>query len=170
MTDFAALAASDRAFGPDECAGLAARAAAAVRLDEYVQAGNPRLYALLWRDQHSEAWLLSWSEPRDTGFHDHDGSCGAIYVVDGQVSEEPLVIGKPASVTGDGPGGTFSFDGGRIHRMHHDPGATTIHVYSPPINRIGVYEVADGILTRTPQSPDEETPETPSVDAAMTGG
>lgn len=169
MTDFAALAASDRALGPEECAGLAARAGAAVRLDEHVPTGDRRrLYELLWRDEHSEAWLLRWSEPRDTGFHDHDGSCGAIYVVDGRVTEEPLVIGRPALVREHGPGDTFAFDGGHIHRMHHDPGAVTIHVYSPPIRRLGVYEVTDGILTRKPQSADEETPETPSVDAAMT--
>jgi len=101
--------------------------------------------------------------------HDHDGSCGAIYVIDGRVTEEPLVMGRPALVREHGRGDTFAFDGGHIHRMHHhDPCAVAIHVYSPPIRRLGVYEVTDGILTRRPQSADEETPETPSVDAAMT--
>jgi hypothetical protein len=51
--------------------------------------------------------------------------------------------------------------------MKHDPGAVTVHVYSPPIRRIGSYEAVDGVLLRTPGSPDEESPETPGLDAAL---
>ena len=34
--------------------------------------------------------------------------------------------------------------------MEHDPGAITIHVYSPPIRSLGHYELIDGMLQRTP--------------------
>ena len=61
-------------------------------------------------------------------------------------------------------GDVLSFTGSHIHRMHHDPNAVTIHLYSPPINRIGSYDVVDGELRRTPGSPDEESPATPGLD------
>ena len=53
----------------------------------------------------------------------------------------------------------------RLEKVHHDlstaePGAVTIHVYSPPIRAIGHYDVVDGMLQRTPCAPDE--PSAPS--------
>jgi hypothetical protein len=168
MTDFSTLAASDRPLGPDECAALAAKAAAAVDPGAHVHPGDhQRIYERLWHNEHSEGWLVSWWVPRDTGYHDHDGSCGGIYVVEGRVTEEALVIHGAARVNEYGPGDALSFSGTHIHRMHHDPEAVTIHVYSPPIRRIGSYEVVDGVLRRTPGSPDEESPATPGLDAAL---
>jgi hypothetical protein len=170
MTEVAALGETGRALTPEECSDLARRAGEAVQFEELLQEGRQRLYELLWRNEHSEAWLVSWSVPRDTGFHDHDGSAGGIYVIEGRVTEEPLVVGRPALVREYGPGQTFAFAGGHIHRMHHDPNSITVHLYSPPVRRLGVYELVDGVLTRTPQSADEETPETPTVDDAVDAG
>jgi hypothetical protein len=127
------------------------------------------VFELLWRNEHSEAWLVSWWGPRDTGFHDHDGSNGGIHVIEGRVTEEPLVVGRPQLVREYGPGDSFSFSGSRIHRMSHDPGAVSIHLYSPPLARLGSYDLVDGVLTRTPCSPDDETPATPGLDAAIAG-
>ena len=169
MTDLAALAASGQDLLPGECAELARRAAEALALDGGESADRGGSASLLWRDEHSEAWLATWSVDRDTGFHDHDGSCGGIYVIEGRVTEEPLVMGRPPLVREYRTGDTFSFAGGHIHRMNHDPGAVTIHVYSPPLRSLGVYDLVDGVLTRTPQSPDEETPATPSIDEAIRG-
>jgi hypothetical protein len=64
-------------------------------------------------------------------------------------------------------GEALAFAGSHIHRMHHDPGSVTIHVYSPPIKRIGSYDVIDGVLLRTSGSPDDESPATPELDAAL---
>jgi hypothetical protein len=83
------------------------------------------------------------------------------------VTEEPLVIGRPPLVREYGPGETFTFHGGHVHRMHHDPNAVTIHLYSPPIRRLGAYDLVDGVLTRTPQSADDETPQAPALDEAV---
>ena len=167
MTGVPKLVAAERVLTPDECAQVAAEAAASVDPADYVvESDHQRIYELLWRNDGSEAWFVSWWGPRDTGYHDHDGSNGGIHVLEGRVTEEPLVIGRPALVNEYGAGDRLSFDGSHIHRMHHDPEAVTIHVYSPPISRLGVYDVVDGIVRRTPQSPDEATPETPSVNAA----
>jgi hypothetical protein len=166
VTDVLGLAPGDHDLSPAECAELARRAGesvAATVAESDLGPGRRRLYQQLWRDDYSEAWLLSWSERRDTGFHDHHASCGAVHVVAGRVTEEPFAVRGPAVEHEYGPGETFPFSAGHIHRMHHDPGAVTIHVYSPPIGQLGIYEVVDGNLKRTPQSADEESPETPSV-------
>lgn len=166
--DTAALGVPERVLSPEECYEAGARAAAALDLtDHLLDDDHQRIYELLWRTEHSEAWLVSWWDARDTGYHDHDGSGGGIAVVEGRVTEEPLVVGGAARELEYRPGDTFAFKGSHIHRMHHDPEAVTIHVYSPPIVRIGSYEIADGVLTRTPGSPDEESPASPELDSAL---
>jgi hypothetical protein len=168
MTDFTALAASSRPFSPEECAALAAKAGAAVDPAAHIiDDEHQRIYERLWQDEHSEAWLVSFWDARDTGYHDHDGSSGGIYVVDGRVTEEALVIHGAARVHEHRAGQTFSFSGSHIHRMRHDPEAVTIHVYSPPIRSIGSYDVVDGMLRRMPGSPDEESPASPGLDSAL---
>ena len=77
-----------------------------------------RTYTQLWRTEYSEAYAIGWKQAGDTGFHDHDGSVGAVHVVRGTVAEEHIVL-RP---TGDwlarvefGAGDTFRFDGAHIH-------------------------------------------------------
>jgi hypothetical protein len=65
-----------------------------------------------------------------------------------------------------GAGESFSFPVGGIHRMEHEPGAITIHVYSPPIRSLGHYEVIDGMLQRRPGGPDDPSPPSPDLLAA----
>jgi hypothetical protein len=69
-----------------------------------------------------------------------------------------------------GPGDSFSVPGTGIHRMDHEGGAVTVHVYSPPLTAIGSYEVVGGLLQRTPGPPDEGSPESPLLLAALTAG
>jgi hypothetical protein len=35
-----------------------------------------RVYEELLSDEHVTAWLICWMDEHDTGFHDHDVSCG----------------------------------------------------------------------------------------------
>ena len=62
-----------------------------------------------------------------------------------------------------GAGESFSFPGSGIHRMEHDRGAVTIHVYSPPISAIGHYDVVDGELRRESGPPDQGSPPSPGT-------
>jgi hypothetical protein len=41
---------------------------------------------------------------------------------------------------------------------------------SPPLRAIGYYEVVDGLLQRIPGPPDEASPESPVLLAALTAG
>lgn len=165
---FEALSFPGRALAPDECAGLARSAAELVDLDSLERGGDGR-FELLWRNEHSEAWLNLWWEPRDTGFHDHGGSCVGVHVLEGRARNEPFVIGGPRRVKQYGSGESFSFPGDGIHRMEHDRGAVTIHVYSPPIAAIGHYDVVDGELRRTQGASDEGSPPSPGLTAVLAG-
>lgn len=123
---------------------------------------SQRVYEELLVDAHVTAWLICWMDDQDTGFHDHDVSAGAVAVVSGNVREERLAIGGDRSV-GDGPleigqpgrsfaaGDAFHFSAADIHRVRHggsDP-AVTLHVYSPPLARMGAYTIGDdGVLAR----------------------
>jgi hypothetical protein len=152
---------------PRECAALAERAAAHVDVAGLPTAG-PSESVVLWQDEDSIAWLNVILDPRDTGFHDHDGSAAGVYVLRGSVTNEGLPIGAGRRVHRYGPGEEFWVPGTGIHRMDHDAGAVTVHVYSPPLRAIGYYEVVDGLLQRTLGPPDEASPESPRLLAALT--
>ena len=98
-------------------------------------------------------------DDHDTGFHDHDRSCGAVAVVSGGVREERLALGGAPRERSFGVGESFHFAAADIHRVRHagaEP-AVTLHVYSPPLLRMGAYEVgADGVLVRHAMSSSEE--------------
>jgi hypothetical protein len=104
---------------------------------------------------------------RDSGYHDHDGSCVGVYVIEGVARNEGLVIGQARRVREYKPGDRFAFPGTGIHRMEHEAGAITIHVHSPPIRSIGEYELQDGELRRRPEGPDESSAASPHLLAAL---
>jgi predicted metal-dependent enzyme (double-stranded beta helix superfamily) len=123
---------------------------------------SQRVYEELFSDAYITAWLICWSEDHDTGYHDHDVSSGAVSVVGGRVREERLRIDGPggrAAVRTFAAGDSFHFSAADIHRVRHagaDP-AVTLHVYSPPLARMGAYVIdEDGVLARHPVSSGEE--------------
>jgi predicted metal-dependent enzyme (double-stranded beta helix superfamily) len=124
-----------------------------------VHAAAERQYHELLRDEHLSAWVICWMDGHDTGFHDHDLSAGAVAVVAGRVREQRLVLGGPPLDRGYGAGEAFSFSPADIHRVRHDgtEPTVTIHVYSPPLARMGAYHVDDeGVLRRRTMASDEE--------------
>jgi hypothetical protein len=118
-----------------------------------------RVYEELLSDEHVTAWLICWMDEHDTGFHDHDVSAGAVSVVSGAVREERLAIEGPTRSGVFRAGASFHFSAADIHRVSHagsDP-AVTLHVYSPPLLRMGAYVIGeDGVLARHPMSYEEE--------------
>lgn len=120
---------------------------------------SQRVYEELLSDEHVTAWLICWMDDHDTGFHDHDVSNGAVAVVSGAVLEERLAVDGPPRRGVFRAGGSFHFSASDIHRVRHagsDP-AVTIHVYSPPLLRMGAYAIGeDGVLVRHPMSYEEE--------------
>jgi predicted metal-dependent enzyme (double-stranded beta helix superfamily) len=144
-----------------ELIALVERLAAAPERWRHLVSHRPdaRTYEQLHRDDHVAVWLICWMNDHDTGFHDHDLSAGALSVVRGQVREERLALGgAPVSRTLSA-GQSLAFGAADIHRVSH-AGATpavTLHAYSPPLWRMGAYEVSsDGTLRRHSMSYAEE--------------
>jgi hypothetical protein len=160
------IAASDGPLAPPECAERARQAAELIAPGELDRDGSGDA-VLLWRDEHSEAWLNLWWQPRDTGYHDHTGSGVGVYVISGRVWHEPLSLGASPVAHEYGPGEKFWLPGDGVHRMDHEAGAVTIHVYSPPVPGIGHYDLQDGLLRRTQGLPDQPSPPSAALYAAM---
>ena len=129
-----------------------------------------RVYEELLSDEHLTAWLICWMDDHDTGFHDHDISCGAVAVVSGAVREERLAIDGPPRERVVKAGSSFHFGSADIHRVSHagDDPAVTIHVYSPPLLRMGAYVIGeDGVLARRAMSYTEELrPQEPQAESS----
>jgi predicted metal-dependent enzyme (double-stranded beta helix superfamily) len=118
-----------------------------------------RHFEQLWRDDHVDVWVITWASGNDTGFHDHDLSRGAVAVVQGEIIEERLVVGGPSRRLERRSGDAFDFDASHVHRMCKDDAAlaVSIHAYSPPLWRMGAYDIdEDGSLRRRSIAYDEE--------------
>ena len=81
-------------------------------------------------------------------------------MVGGRVREERLALdGTPASAWSLPGGSILLLARADIHRVLHcggDP-AVTLHVYSPPLLRMGAYYLdEDGLLARRAMAPEEE--------------
>ena len=110
-----------------------------------------RAYSTIWSDERVNAWAIRWSEDSDTGFHDHDDSAAGIVVIEGTVIEERLVLAGPVVERRFSAGQSFNLAPSVIHRVRYAGRvpALTIHAYSPPLSRQGVYRTRpDGVLER----------------------
>ncbi len=80
-------------------------------------------------------------------------------MIDGAVREDRLRLGGDPSTRVAVAGDSFDFGAADIHRVLHagDKPAVTVHVYSPPLWRMGAYEIEpDGGLQRHSVSYAEE--------------
>jgi Cysteine dioxygenase type I len=105
---------------------------------------SERCYQVLLATPHYDAWLIHW--PAGTGLapHDHGGSGGAFSLVDGVLDEDVVVDGVTTTrrlATGD----TVVFGSDHVHAVRNrgDRGATSVHVYSPPLGSMGFYRADD---------------------------
>ena len=106
-----------------------------------------RWYGRLHTSPTLEVWLLGWVGGQDTRLHDHGGSSGAFYVVEGTLGEE---YGYVESWTGvrrrtHTAGRMRSFGPGYVHNLGNDGTvqATSIHAYSPPLSTMTYYRTED---------------------------
>ncbi len=116
-----------------------------------------RYFNHLYRDVNLDIWLICWLDAQDTGYHDHDLSSGAVYVVEGRLYEDYFGrdpdgwIRERTNVHHAGE--AFRFDSSYIHGVRHagGPPASSLHAYSPALWRMGHYEPDDrGAVRRMP--------------------
>jgi Cysteine dioxygenase type I len=103
-----------------------------------------RHYVQLYRNPFVDVWLICWDQLQETGLHDHDRSAGAVRVVEGTLLEDRFVAAGKAiglETRAHAAPSCFSFGPAYIHDVRHGGGApaTSIHVYSPALWRMGHY-------------------------------
>lgn len=116
---------------------------------------NERQYQQLYRDPNVDVWLICWMHRQDTGYHDHDRSSGAVVVCEGTLWEDFFhrdddgwIREKTLQHT---KRGCFDFDATYIHGVRNEgyEPATSIHVYSPALWRMGHYQPDErGVMRR----------------------
>ena len=116
---------------------------------------DDRHYVQLYRDPNVDVWLICWTEEQNTGYHDHDRSQGAVYVCGGTLCEDYFHRDEDGWIReltrSHAAGGQFDFDASYIHGVRHagEGVATSIHVYSPALWRMGHYDPDEnGVLRR----------------------
>jgi len=92
--------------------------------------------------------LVGWLPGQFTPIHDHSNSVGSVLVLDGTGFEERFLISNNSnailkSSSSCDPGDIITVEKGYVHRLgnpSHDSNMVTIHVYSPPLLKMGTYK------------------------------
>ena len=162
----------DGLLSPDELEDVAGAIAAQTDIWEPLVHANPerRCYELVYEDDRMDAWILSWMPGQGTGFHDHYISGVGLCVARGCVREDIMVYGGEPQSRRLGVGATRQGGPGYIHRVNHDEGlpAVTVHVYSPRLDWVGQYRLAeDGVVQREVRPGRNELTEQLIADGAL---
>jgi hypothetical protein len=119
--------------------------------------GESRHFESLHRDEYVDIWLICWRPLNDTGWHDHDVSCGAVRLVRGTLNESRPRLGGRHATAVVTSGRSFCFGPEHIHRLSAAGQAVSIHAYSPPLWRLGQYSLSEaGVMRRLSVSYAEE--------------
>lgn len=99
-----------------------------------------RRYELLLATEAYDAWLIHWPGRTGLDAHDHGDSAGAFAVVSG-VLEEDTVTNAGLVTRSVHEGGAVWFGVDHVHAVANrsNVGATSVHVYSPPLQTMGFY-------------------------------
>lgn len=105
-----------------------------------------RRYELLYEDDLTDVWVISWMPGQATGFHDHWVSSVGLVVAEGTVREDQMQFGGASLERTLTVGATRQGDHSYIHRMQHVDGepAVSVHAYSPRLDWVGQYRIDDG--------------------------
>ena len=103
-----------------------------------------RWFVRLSANVRYDAWLIGWHAHQGVDLHDHGGSAGALYVVEGELLETSgrLDVEGGLHETSLTAGTALAFGEDHVHWVVNPTPqvATSIHVYSPPLTTMDFYE------------------------------
>jgi hypothetical protein len=100
-----------------------------------------RSYELLELTDELEIWAIHWPQGQGLELHDHGGSVGALWVVEGTLEEHYVrpeqTLGRRSIVSGGGA----AFGPHYVHDVVNAQAApaTSVHAYSPPMASMTFY-------------------------------
>jgi cysteine dioxygenase len=98
------------------------------------------------------AWLLCWKNGQRSPIHDHKGSSCVIRVLRGTLTETLFEVAPNGHVKATfsrdfGEGSLVGSEDADIHQVSNlqagDADLVTLHVYAPPLHRMGTYSLYD---------------------------
>jgi hypothetical protein len=108
-----------------------------------------RRYELLELTDELEIWAIHWPKDQGLELHDHGGSVGALWVVEGSLEEHyvqpDLTLARRSIVSGGGA----AFGARYVHDVVNVDAApaTSVHAYSPPMESMSFYRhEAQGLI------------------------
>jgi hypothetical protein len=117
---------------------------------------HERWFARVASQSDHDVWLIGWDVHQGVDLHDHGGSSGALYVVEGELLEtSTLPQGAPLAEQRLLAGTARAFGPGHVHRVVNPSAvpATSVHVYSPPLVAMDFYRADGASLTTTHTEP-----------------
>ena len=108
-----------------------------------------RSYELLELSDELEIWAIHWPQGQGLELHDHGGSVGALWVVEGSLQEHYLGPERSVSHRSIVAGGGAAFGPHYVHDVVNvQPApATSVHAYSPPMESMTFYrQEAKGLV------------------------
>jgi hypothetical protein len=100
-----------------------------------------RQYELLELTDNLEIWAIHWPQGRGLELHDHGGSAGALWVVEGTLEEHFVEDQQSTARRSIAAGGGEAFRSSYIHDVVNVQAApaTSLHAYSPPMASMTFY-------------------------------
>ena len=133
---------------PEELANIVSRFASSSEWVNRIRlSAEQRWYERLYQGPDHDIWAISWMPGQSTGFHDHGESSGAFVVATG-VLEEHRPGEQPLAVN---PGEPRAFGAEYAHDVRNSSlaPAVSIHAYSPPLQKMNMYELdGDQLILR----------------------
>lgn len=107
---------------------------------------------VLYRSENYEVMLATWAPRAECAPHDHGFSKGLVWLVEGDFLETHYDFNNDLSVVGNtvahSAGALLKVIPGDIHSMTSVAGGSTLHIYTPVIDAMKVYD-AGGKRTLT---------------------
>jgi hypothetical protein len=110
---------------------------------------SERVYELLELSCDFEVWVIHWPTDGRLRLHDHGGSSGALWVVSGALEEGIASHGRTYTQRRIEAGRGNSFGPEYVHDVANigPEVATSVHVYSPPMEKMTFFALSEAGLT-----------------------
>ncbi len=102
-----------------------------------------RSYDLLELTDQLEIWVIHWPTGLPLELHDHGGSVGALWVLNGELREQYVAPNGSLARRHFVSGGGAAFGPLYVHDVINDSAtpATSVHAYSPPMPSMTFYRM-----------------------------
>lgn len=112
--------------------------------------GTPYSRKIIYSGPEGESMVAHWPAGSICLPHDHADAWGAVLVLEGLVYEQGFSLSQDLKAAGPErsypAGSAIMVRPGGIHNMRAEPSSITLHLYSPPIREMKVYDQTNHVI------------------------